>query len=250
MNRNTTLGGIAALVIGAVVAWQNGTLDQFIGQQLNGNNSQAFTSDAPSGQRQSGNDNRASRSQDGDFDFYVLAMSWSPTFCEDDTRGSDQCSGRRPYGFVAHGLWPQNEKGWPENCNVSARVPDRTVNEMLQIMPAKGLIFHQWKKHGTCSGMQPAAYFDTVQDAWNKVKIPATFDGLSRTITVKPRVIEEAFMEVNPKLTDKMISINCNRKRLREVRVCFDKDLNFRQCSKEVQRECRDNAVRMPPVRG
>jgi len=174
----------------------------------------------------------------------------SPTFCEDDTRNSDQCSGRRSYGFVAHGLWPQYEKGWPENCNVSARVPDRTVSEMLPIMPAKGLIFHQWKKHGTCSGLQPEPYFDTVKDAFQAVKIPATFDGLSRTINVKPRVIEEAFMEVNPGLTDKMISISCNRKRLREVRVCFDKNLNFRQCSKEVQRECRDNTVRMPPVRG
>lgn len=248
MNRNTTLGGIAALAVGAFLAWQNGTLDQFIGQQIGGQGS-ALTNNAPSGQReQSGN--RTTQSAQGDFDFYVLAMSWSPSFCEDDTRNSDQCSGRRPYGFVAHGLWPQNEKGWPENCNVSARVPDRTVSEMLPIMPAKGLIFHQWKKHGTCSGLQPAAYFDTVTVAFEAVKIPTAFDGLSRTITVKPRVIEEAFMEVNPGLTDKMISISCNKKRLREVRVCFDKDLNFRQCSKEVQRECRDNAVRMPPVRG
>lgn len=247
MNRKTGLGAILALVIGAVVAWQNGTLPQFIEAQLGGSGP-AVARDAPSGQRQS---TRASQqAQDADFDFYVLAMSWSPTFCEDDTRNSDQCSGRRPYGFVAHGLWPQYEKGWPENCDVRARVPERTVSEMLEIMPAKGLIFHQWKKHGTCSGMQPAAYFDTVQTAWEKVRIPATFDGLSRTVNVKPRVIEEAFMEVNPSLTDDMISINCNRKRLREVRVCFDKDLNFRRCSKEVQRECRDNTVRMPPVRG
>ena len=246
MNRNTTLGAIAALVIGAIAAWQNGTLDQFVGQQLGNQASQAVNSNT-SGQRQQ---SRNTQTNNADFDFYVLAMSWSPTFCEDDTRNSDQCSGRRSYGFVAHGLWPQYEKGWPENCNVSARVSDRTVNEMLPIMPAKGLIFHQWKKHGTCSGMQPDDYFDTVQDAWRKVKIPTTFDGLSRTVTVKPSVIEDAFIEANPALNKNMISIQCNRKRLREVRVCFDKDLNFRQCSQEVQRECRDNAVRMPPVRG
>ncbi len=250
MNRNTTFGGLAALAVGAFLAWQNGTLDQFLGQQLNGQSGASFTANAPSSQSglsRSGGSDRSN--QQGAFDFYVLAMSWSPTFCEDDTRNSDQCSGRRSFGFVAHGLWPQYEKGWPENCNVSARVPDRTVSEMLPIMPAKGLIFHQWKKHGTCSGLQPAAYFDTVKDAFQKVKVPAAFDGLSRTITVKPRVIEEAFMEVNPAMNDSMISISCNRKRLREVRVCFDKDLNFRQCSQEVQRECRDNAIRMPPVR-
>ena len=246
MNRKTTLGAIGALVIGAIAAWQNGTLDQFIGRQLGNQASNSFNSNS-SGQRQT---SRNAQANQADFDFYVLAMSWSPTFCEDDTRNSDQCSGRRPYGFVAHGLWPQYEKGWPENCNVSARVSDRTVNEMLPIMPAKGLIFHQWKKHGTCSGLQPDDYFDVVQEAWGKVKIPATFDGLSRTVTVKPKVIEEAFIEANPALKENMISIQCNRKRLREVRVCFDKDLNFRQCSQEVQRECRENAVRMPPVRG
>lgn len=246
MNRNTSLGAIGALVIGAIIAWQNGTLDQFIGQQFGNQAANAVGQSTP-GQRQQ---TRNSSSEQGDFDFYVLAMSWSPTFCEDDTRNSDQCSGRRPYGFVAHGLWPQYEKGWPENCNVSARVPDRTVSEMLPIMPAKGLIFHQWKKHGTCSGMQPEAYFDVVQEAWGKVKIPATFDGLSREVKVKPSVIEDAFLEVNPSLNKDMISIKCNRQRLREVRVCFDKDLNFRQCSQEVQRECRDNSVRMPPVRG
>ncbi len=249
MNRNKALGGFAALAVGAFLAWQNGTLDQFIGQQFGGQ-SGAFTNNAPSGQRQQTRASGGGQHEQGNFDFYVLAMSWSPTFCEDDTRNSDQCSGRRPYGFVAHGLWPQYEKGWPENCNVSARVPDRTVSEMLPIMPAKGLIFHQWKKHGTCSGLQPEAYFDTVKDAFLKVKIPTAFDGLSKTINVKPRVIEEAFIEVNPSLNDTMISISCSKKRLREVRVCFEKDLNFRQCSKEVQRECRDNSVRMPPVRG
>jgi len=246
MNRKTTLGAIGALVIGAIAAWQNGTLDQFIGRQL-GNQAGNLVGSNTSGNRP---ETRRSQSNQADFDFYVLAMSWSPTFCEDDTRNSDQCSGRRPYGFVAHGLWPQYEKGWPENCNVSARVSDRTVNEMLPIMPAKGLIFHQWKKHGTCSGMQPDEYFDVVQEAWGKVKIPVTFDGLSREVKVRPRVIEEAFLEANPSLNEDMISIQCNRKRLREVRVCFDKDLNFRQCSQEVQRECRDNSVRMPPVRG
>lgn len=249
MNRNTKLGGVAALVIGAIVAWQNGTLDQFIGQQLGGG-SAAVISDPSSAARQSSGEQRAARSQDGEFDYYVLAMSWSPSFCEDDTRGSAQCSGRRPYHFVAHGLWPQFERGYPENCSVSARVPERTVNEMLEIMPAKGLIFHQWKKHGTCSGMQPTAYFDTVEDAFRSVTIPEPFRGLDKAIVIKPSVIEDAFLEANPTLKPDMIAIDCKKKRLREVKVCFDKNLNFRACGKDVHRECRDNTIRMPPVRG
>lgn len=61
----------------------------------------------------------------GQFDFYVLSLSWSPSFCAGATeraaeRGSgggaataQQC-GPRPYSFVVHGLWPQYEKGFPE----------------------------------------------------------------------------------------------------------------------------------------
>ena len=34
------------------------------------------------------------------------------------TRGGyePQCNGPRPFSFVLHGVWPQFEKGWPENC--------------------------------------------------------------------------------------------------------------------------------------
>ena len=56
----------------------------------------------------------------GEFDFYVLALSWSPSFCEAAAeRGNSgrsqqiQCGGR-PFSFVVHGLWPQYERGFPE----------------------------------------------------------------------------------------------------------------------------------------
>ena len=52
----------------------------------------------------------------GEFDFYVLALSWSPSFCEANAeRGggtADQQCGERPFSFVVHGLWPQYEKGF------------------------------------------------------------------------------------------------------------------------------------------
>ncbi|MGI9404557.1 MAG: hypothetical protein ACR2OF_08650, partial [Hyphomicrobium sp.] len=47
----------------------------------------------------------------GEFDYYALVLSWSPTECLTSTRGrSDaQCARRdgKRYGFVLHGLWPQ-----------------------------------------------------------------------------------------------------------------------------------------------
>src|ERR1044072_2158162 len=58
----------------------------------------------------------------GEFDFYVLSLSWSPSFCEAASeRGNKgrsqvaQCGGR-PFSFVVHGLWPQYERGFPEFC--------------------------------------------------------------------------------------------------------------------------------------
>src|SRR5580693_10574306 len=58
----------------------------------------------------------------GEFDFYVLSLSWSPSFCEEASeRGSEQRSqaqcGGRPFSFVVHGLWPQYEHGFPEYCD-------------------------------------------------------------------------------------------------------------------------------------
>jgi len=120
---------------------------------------------------------------------------------------------------------------------------------MLPIMPAKGLIFHQWKKHGTCSGMDPRDYFDTVKDAYNSVTIPEELRRLDRTLSIDPAVIEAAFIEANPAIDRDEIVINCNRNRLREVRVCLDKTLTPRACGRDVHRECRSDTIRMPPVR-
>ncbi len=123
------------------------------------------------------------QNQPGQFDFYVLSLSWSPSFCADAAeRGrvatpALQC-GARPYGFVVHGLWPQYENGFPEYCQVPApRLYRRIVSSMLDLMPAPRLIFNEWDRHGTCSGLSPRAYFDTVRKARAAVKIPAQFVG-------------------------------------------------------------------------
>ena len=63
--------------------------------------------------------------QPGQFDFYVLALSWSPSFCQDsEERGREareQCGLGRPYSFVVHGLWPQYERGFPRSASSRRR---------------------------------------------------------------------------------------------------------------------------------
>jgi ribonuclease T2 len=191
----------------------------------------------------------------GEFDFYVLALSWSPSFCEatgERTSRSMQCSGDRPYHFVVHGLWPQFARGFPEYCQVPApELERRTVNAMLDIMPAPGLIRHQWAKHGTCSGTgSPSSYFERVRQARAKVRIPAEFENVTDYRTVSPDEVEEAFVRANPGLTREMIAVQCDDRRLREVRVCIGRDMNFTACQEIDRRACRRDRLVMPPVRG
>src|ERR1043166_4162008 len=143
------------------------------------------------------------QNEPGKFDFYVLALSWSPSFCEaagDRAQGQPQC-GARPYAFVVHGLWPQYEKGFPEFCQVPAPRLDRNImRSMLDLMPAPGLIYHDWDKHGTCTGLAARGYFDTIRKARAMMKIPNAYLGLKDALTVTPDEIESAFVAANPGL--------------------------------------------------
>jgi ribonuclease T2 len=197
------------------------------------------------------------QSAPGEFDFYVFSLSWSPSFCEAAAeRGNNgrsqqtQCGGR-PFSFVVHGLWPQYERGFPDYCQRPAPRLDRNImSSMLDLMPAPGLIFSEWDKHGTCSGLGPRAYFETIRKARSAVKIPPAFLDLATPKTLAPAEIEDAFIKVNPGLSNSAISVTCDRTRLSEVRICLSKDLQFRACEEIDRRACRRDQVVMPPVRG
>jgi ribonuclease T2 len=194
------------------------------------------------------------RSQPGKFDFYVLALSWSPSFCKDsEERGreaNEQCRGR-PYSFVVHGLWPQHERGFPRDCQVPApRLNRNTMTAMLDLMPAPRLIYHEWDSHGTCSGLAAEAYFDLVRKARETVKIPETYTAPRAALTVSPDDVEEAFVKANPGLSRAGIAVTCGGTRLSEVRICLGKDLKFRDCGEVDRRACKRDKLLMPPVRG
>lgn len=200
---------------------------------------------------------RDQRNQPGQFDFYVLALSWSPSFCEVSRERNggrsnlQQCTSARPYSFVVHGLWPQYERGFPRECQVPApRLSRRIVDSMLDIMPAPRLVFNQWDRHGTCSGLDAQTYFDTVRRAREKVQIPAKFQDITSYLAVTPADVEQAFIDANPGLSPESITVTCDSRRLSEVRICMSKDLQFRSCPEVDRRSCRNDKVMMPPVRG
>jgi ribonuclease T2 len=193
----------------------------------------------------------------GQFDFYLLSLSWSPSFCEaaaersaNQSSGDQQC-GERKFSFVVHGLWPQYEKGFPEFCQVpSPRLDRGIVSSMLDLMPSPHLIFHEWDRHGTCSGLSARAYFEDVRKARAVVKVPEDYMDLSAPLNVTPDQVEDAFVKANPGMTRAGISISCDSKRLNEVRICLTKDLHFRDCGDADSRSCRRDTLVMPPSRG
>lgn len=177
----------------------------------------------------------------GDFDYYVLSLSWSSAWCEleGDARDDPQCDAGRGLTFVLHGLWPQHEKGWPQYCRTAERDPTRgETAAMADIMGGAGLAFYQWKKHGRCAGLSAPDYFATARDAYAGVTIPPVFAQMSKTLKVPASVIEGAFLESNPGLKRDQITVTCKNGLIEEVRLCLTRDLEPRRCGADVIRDC------------
>jgi ribonuclease T2 len=195
----------------------------------------------------------------GDFDLYVLALSWSPGFCASGgaDRAGDQCASGSGLGFVVHGLWPQYERGYPTYCGPQGRSPQRgDLDAVARVMPSVGLARYQWRKHGSCSGMAPSGYFQAVAAAFAKVTIPPAYRGGGPERPTEPLSVERAFAHANPGLRPDMIAVGCGRSDsgstvLQEVRICLTRDLReFRPCPGDVERAtCRARSIVVPEVR-
>ena len=194
----------------------------------------------------------------GEFDYYALVLSWSPSYCssagEDDQQQCNRSDGKR-FSFVLHGLWPQYEKGYPQNCRTARRpyVPQPLIDRMLDIMPSTSLIVHEYRKHGTCSGLQPDSYFGLSRQLFSSIRIPQRYQNPFETQYASPRDLITDFRRVNPNLTPDMMAVACGGagNRLREIRICFSKDGQLRSCgANEDQRKlCSANRMFIPPTR-
>lgn len=187
----------------------------------------------------------------GAFDYYVLSLSWSPTWCalEGDAQGSPQCD--RPLGWILHGLWPQYEQGYPEYCATNARDPSRAQTAaMADIMGTGGLAWHEWQKHGRCSGMTAGGYFERSREAYAGIVRPEVLRQLEAPVRLPARVVEEAFLEANPALFPDAITITCRAGRVQEARICLTRDdLTPRRCGADVIRDCTQSDALLAPIR-
>jgi len=194
---------------------------------------------------------RAADDKAGVFDYWVLALSWSPTWCalEGDARGAEQCS--RPLGWSLHGLWPQYTRGWPSYCTTPHAPPRRAMTaEMVDIMGSSGLAWHQWRKHGVCSGLDAAQYLALSRQAYDSVVRPEVFRKIPDPVRLPASVVEEAFLKANPGLSADSLTITCRQGRIHEARVCLARNtLVPVPCGRDVIRDCAATDALFDPVR-
>jgi len=196
----------------------------------------------------------AAQDRAGEFDHYLLALSWIPAYCagDGDERRDPRCDDDTAIGWAVHGLWPQYAGGdWPEYCNTSERPPSRreTADE-ADVFGTSGAAWYQWNKHGRCTGLSARNYYRLVRLAVDQIALPEVFGGISRELSVDPDVIEAAFIEANPALTHDMLVTSCPGGEMVELRICLSRELEPRLCdSGTLQRECRYDSTRLLPLR-
>ncbi|MGA9333944.1 MAG: ribonuclease T2 [Rudaea sp.] len=195
-----------------------------------------------------GHHHRKQRSSGGHFDYYVMSLSWSPSYCATHPHDPTQC-GHQGFGFVLHGLWPQYRNGsWPQHCTAQGTPDEATIKRALAFMPSRHLIEHEWQTHGSCTGLGPDDYFGRADRAFANVKIPVALRAPKVSPALSANDLVDAFMQTNPGMTRNMISIACHDgNELTEVRVCLDKDtLAPQACSGRVRNSCRYGNLRIP----
>lgn len=188
----------------------------------------------------------------GRFDYYVLALSWSPNWCATtgDANGAEQCDPREDFGWILHGLWPQYARGWPSFCRSAEPPPSRRMTRgMADIQGSSGLAWYQWRKHGTCTGLTAEAYFALSRQAYGRIARPPVFRKLDRAVRLPASVVEEAFLRANPGLQPDMITITCKDGYIAEARICLSKQLEPVTCGRDVRRDCASSDALFAPVR-
>lgn len=190
------------------------------------------------------------------YDYLALAVSWSPSYCdtEDGRDNKSQCAAGRRYAFLVHGLWPEDTHGWPEYCaSDESFVPQSVIDGMRDLMPSKSLMIHEWKRHGTCSGLTPRGYFATIRRLFSKLRIPDRYLAPDGTIVISPAELAADFLAANPWLSRDMVSVRCGNRRdterLGDVIFCFTGDLEPQPCGANERRQCAAPELTLPPVR-
>ncbi len=184
------------------------------------------------------------------YDFVILALSWSPTYCASSVRRgqTDQCQNPANRGFVVHGFWPQSRDGARLRCAEGRADFSKALFERaLQVFPDLDLAEKQFQRHGECFEFSPDSYLDVTAQARSKIVVPDFLRALDRPLSIAPEEIRSAFANSNSGLSRDSISVSCRKSTLVEVLICMKSDLSgFEPCPQVVRRTCRGAMIEVP----
>lgn len=191
----------------------------------------------------------ASVAAPGHFDYYLLSLSWSPTYCVVHPDDHYECQGRG-FGFVLHGLWPQyNDGGYPQSCQSNVGLDREAEAVGRTLYPSPSLMAHEWQQHGSCSGLDPTGFFRTADKAMAVVRLPAILEAPRSDQHLTVAQILDAFQAANPALPPHAMAVGCSRAELSEVRVCLTRNLQPRPCGRGVHDNCPAAPLRIRSIR-
>jgi ribonuclease T2 len=253
MNQKTIIRLVLAVIVAAFSAWQLKGNQPAPDQPTHAGQSNHHAKQGNHNKSQNNDGGSSSSSSKsnatGDFDYYVVSLSWSPAYCVTHPKDQRQCGGRG-FGFVLHGVWPQKSAGgYPEDCPATSQPSSATVQKTLAFMPSEKLIQHEWTKHGTCTGLSGDEYFALADRAYAAIKIPAAFQAPDSSRNLNADQILGEFASANPNLPTDGITLRCSGNELEEVRVCFDTQLKPKTCGKGVRTQCGRDSVQVRAVR-
>ena len=175
----------------------------------------------------------------GEFDYYAMALSWSPEHCAIKPGDREQCA--RKLGFVLHGLWPQYQRGYPASCT-RERLDADMEQQFAGLYPSRFLYRHEWEKHGTCSGLSQEAFHQLASELRQKVKIPADYQSPEEPLRKTSFQLKADLASANEWLAPDNITVACadGGRFLREIYICVNKEgTDAVTCSAEMQKRER-----------
>lgn len=165
-------------------------------------------------------------------DYYMLSLSWSPSFCEQQKQKNDgkipahlqfQCNQAAKFGWVIHGLWPQNANAQtigdhPRFCQGDLPpVSEAVIKKYLPESPGASLLQGEWEKHGACAFNDAESYFAKQKELFRSLNLPAG--------ELSHKELFQWIKKFNPQFKNVHLEARGN-----ELYLCYDKQWKPTDC--------------------
>ncbi|KAJ3678173.1 hypothetical protein LUZ60_001976 [Juncus effusus] len=188
-----------------------------------------------------------------EFDYFLLALQWPGTICSGTKHccSTNGCCRSEPLTiFTIHGLWTDyNDGTWPSCCSHA----DFDINKVESLMPelekywpslycssskkcfgGKGPIWaHEWEKHGTCSYpviQDEYDYFATTLDLYTKYNVTKMLENAGIDAINGEEYLLSDIVLIIKNAFGAAPQIVCKHGSVEELRICFYKDFQPRDC--------------------